>query len=579
MKEELILDLRRFGSLTGNELTTFEKVSYASIESFNDTVRRFSEPLADSIDWWAQPPASRNTYASSFFHSYCVIIYVDEILKVNLFKWTLVLTDSTGNKAAIEAILRKHHKSGIKVNVSRPALRALKDIWSIWCSPFLFLAIKILQIYNAKLSKLVCKSRNKFPTTPITLIDTFSTEGYVGEERWYGDLWSHTQKANLNNIYFCPTIVNVPIGKIWSHYNKLRSSSKNLLIREDYLNICDIFYSVLTEIRVRNLEIPSVIFRGVNLSGLIREEILVNSDKKTTYEALLSYRFFKNIKNKNIQINIAIDWFEGQILDKVWNFSVSKFYPEAKKFGYRPYFGNSFYLSIFPLEFEVKHFVSPSVMLVTGRGMEKSAKKYYQLLETRIIPALRSESIRNIASNNDKFKSFNFLVALPISPKISENLISQIIEIVKENSHLRKLTYLLRPHPMTPLKNIKLTAQISNFDNLYLSDNLFFFDDLKAAQVLVTEASSSCLEAIALGVPVILLLPNSSLAYNPIPEDIPASLYKIVRGPQELSKALFYYSSRTSLDDKIINSLATEVMDSYFEPIDIDRIIQVFSDG
>jgi hypothetical protein len=93
------------------------------------------------------------------------------------------------------------------------------------------------------------------------------------------------------------------------------------------------------------------------------------------------------------------------------------------------------------------------------------------------------------------------------------------------------------------------------------------------------EARSSCLEAIALGVPVILLMPNSSLGYNPIPEDIPASLYKIVRGPHELSKALFHYSSRANLDDKMMKSLATEVMESYFEPLDVDRIIQVFSDS
>ena len=109
MRNKLALDLRRFGSLADEDLIRFEEVSYASIDSFHEIVRQLSEGLSSKVDWWAQPPASRNTYASSFFHSFCIINYVYEILKSEQFIWDSVLVDNSEDRAAVEFILRKYN--------------------------------------------------------------------------------------------------------------------------------------------------------------------------------------------------------------------------------------------------------------------------------------------------------------------------------------------------------------------------------------------------------------------------------------------------------------------------------------
>lgn len=254
----------------------------------------------------------------------------------------------------------------------------------------------------------------------------------------------------------------------------------------------------------------------------------------------------------------------------------TKFYPNTKKLGYRPYFGNSFYLSIFPLEYEVKYSVCPPVILVTGKGMVKSAKRYFSLIETRVIPALRSSSIRGVELRRHVDKKINLLVALPISPVVSSNIVTQISEIVKKNDSLKEFKFLLRSHPMTSLACLNNPKKYKNLD-FSLSKNLGFYDDLKLADILITEASSSCLEAIALGVPVILLLPNNSIGYNPIPEDIPNFMYRIVRSSQELTCALKYYSSPTNFNNKIRASVADMVLESYFEPISDEGVMKIFS--
>lgn len=573
----LTLDLRRFGSLADDELVRFEEVSYASIDSFHEIVRQLSEGLSANEDWWAQPPASRNTYASSFFHSYCIIAYLDQELLSGKFDWELILVDTYEVRKAVKKILANYGNTTCEVVINSSLRLIIRRIRSELISPIQFLILKIIQLMVARVSRVGIK--HVCPNKKIIIVDTFSMQGHIGEERWYGNFWIHAKLRFSERLYFSPTIIGIGPFKLWRHYRLLRKNGKNLLIREDFLQWKDIFFAILSNVRIRNIKISNVFIKGINLSGLVKEEIFLNLDRNTSYEALLTYRFFKNLKKNNVEIDVAIDWFEGQILDKLWNLSIATFYPKVNRFGYRPYAGHSFYLSMYPIRSEEKSSVIPSTMLVTGKGLIKSVRKYFPEMPVIVIPSFRHEYLWRAKKIESGIKKYKFLVALPISDAVSYNIIKQIVDTVHKIPDLVNVNFLLRTHPVAGKKlkkNIKTITK--KFKNFYISTNHNFAEDLALSELLITEASSVFLESIALGVPVILIMPNNGIGYNPIPEGVHPSLYRLIRRRDDLERALIHFSKLEFTNDKIDETIMFNFKDKFFEPISDKKLNEFFSE-
>ena len=59
-----------------------------------------------------------------------------------------------------------------------------------------------------------------------------------------------------------------------------------------------------------------------------------------------------------------------------------------------------------------------------------------------------------------------------------------------------------------------------------IANNKSFPELLKKTDLLITVASSTCLEALACGVPVIIMKNNEGLTYDPIPKNISQSIYR-----------------------------------------------------
>ena len=72
-----------------------------------------------------------------------------------------------------------------------------------------------------------------------------------------------------------------------------------------------------------------------NFSLIIKEEINQLIGLSESVEAILSYKFIKNIKKLNLNVIKSINWFENQKVDKGWNFAINKFYPKIYSVGYR----------------------------------------------------------------------------------------------------------------------------------------------------------------------------------------------------------------------------------------------------
>ena len=76
------LDLRFNARMHTQFSEVFNDISYLNRKSFNDFIDTISRPLIKNLDWWAESPASRNTYACPLFHYFCCVNFILNIFPV-----------------------------------------------------------------------------------------------------------------------------------------------------------------------------------------------------------------------------------------------------------------------------------------------------------------------------------------------------------------------------------------------------------------------------------------------------------------------------------------------------------------
>ena len=113
------LDLRFNKNIHSDFVELFDQISFSNRESFNDFIDSLSRSIIKDIDWWAQNPASRNTYTSPLFHNFCSIKFFIDLINKQEFEIDAVLVDSQELKKIFEEILKRNNLVKIKI-VYRP---------------------------------------------------------------------------------------------------------------------------------------------------------------------------------------------------------------------------------------------------------------------------------------------------------------------------------------------------------------------------------------------------------------------------------------------------------------------------
>ena len=265
-------------------------------------------------------------------------------------------------------------------------------------------------------------------------------------------------------------------------------------------------------------------------------------------------------------MRLAIDWFEGHSIDKAWSFGFKTFYPNTKTIAYRPYANFKLYLSTFPTTYECNSGVVPKIFAVHGDKTAQSIKEFSPNLKTILIPSYRFEHIWDNADLRCNNIDNNIIVALPIAIDVSNEIISLIIEVSKNLDSNLGIKFLLKSHPTIPIENFNFLK--SDFpSNIKFTNEKSFPVLLNSSKVLVTEGSSTCLESIAKGVPVILLKSNVRIFQNPLPEGIDNITYSICHSSNEIINSLNKYLLMNSEQQKKLKKISSLIRDEYFQPI------------
>jgi|TARA_Y100000031_G_C8252935_1_gene401359 hypothetical protein len=555
------LDLRFNSNLDYDYAVLYDTIAKNIRQEFTKFIEKLSKGFKSNIDWWVANPSSRHCHFSPLFHYCCTFLLLRELIDKRNTVVEEIIVDSPAFRDILARYLR-NKQSTTRISLRQSKYRLIKKL-AIIMYVTISLIVPFIYIRLFHFSKKPIRFNS-----PIILIDTFIIPGFEKIDRYYTGLWESLNTLERKSIYFVPTLIGFSLMQVIPTYYRLLKSEKNYLIKEDFLKVKDYLYTLGHVLRILRLNLPKAIFSNTDFSELIREEIYALRNMNSSFIALLNYRFFFRLKQNEIPIMHTIDWFENQLVDKGWNAGVRTFYPESESTGY---LGNinfcHTFISIFPTNYEESAKVLPKNFAVIGQGYTEIIKEYLPDLHVKVVPALRFQGVWKKRKRFPDPSKFTVMIAL--DGEGIEYDIACLHQVYSCLPFLKEYNWCfwVKPHPITPEVKIRMA-----FGELWPDKFVFVKGDfnelVEQADVLFSNGmTSTCLEAIMKGVPVIVLGKRNGLTFISIPDSIPRNTWRLCYTMEEIIEALrFFYKQST--DIKSQNCLFGEEMRlKYVEPV------------
>jgi hypothetical protein len=264
------------------------------------------------------------------------------------------------------------------------------------------------------------------------------------------------------------------------------------------------------------------------------------------YSALLRSRFPMRLKERGVEVGKYLLWFENQTVHKADVFAFKKYFPETTVVGGQLFVPPPNYLSLFVTDGEKKRGLAPDILLVSGEAFKGQLSKYATKKEDYVVaPSMRYSYLWRLSEKmaeretGSKPRLKNILVTLPQTSEIYLNLLMVAMRAM-ENADSNAYSIKIKMHPTIRieqlnkrLKSVGLVVPRSMLSATPLHESLLECD------VLVSSESGTILEAICLGIPAIVVVPEIGVDYSPFLPESAGPLYKTIGTAAEAKEAIF----------------------------------------
>ena len=551
----MILDLTFNTPINKKFNQRFEKIIQDSVVDFHKIVDDISKKNLNNIDWWVSSVSSRNTLHSPFFYYFSSINFLLSLNDKDKKSISLIYADNIHMLRIYNYILLDKK---IKIKLKKSFL--LKKIFIFIKNYFELFRQIFYRLFQYLLANFVFYKTYNFHNKKINIIDKYFFPEFLDKERYYNGIFDFLSKKQIQNTFFVSTIVMFKIHKLPYVYKTL-IKKKNLIIKEHFLNYRDYFFALMYHKRIKLINIDNIYYKKIDLTNLIRFELSqTNLSLFASVEALLNYKFFYKLKLLKLKIDTSVDWFENQIVDRGWNLGLNRNYKNAKSFGYLGFIPKDMLLSeMYVTEYEYKAEAIPKKLFVIGKNLIKDRKKFCKKYEVDVAPAFRFYNLFRV--QHKKISKKSICIILPV---ILEDSIELLDTFEKINTNIinKKIDIFIKPHP-TLNKIMKEKLNSLNFKYSIIKNNIY--DYITSSSLVITGASSICMETISLGVPLAIIKFNRNFQFIPIPSDVDSNLWKLCENTEDLLSYINKSLNSNFLNDKNRISNAKKIMNRYFE--------------
>jgi hypothetical protein len=553
-----------FLKLNSKDSELIDEIAKDIRETYVNFLTTLGKGKERELYWWIMNFVSRNTLISPLFKNICYLI----LLKVKAKNRELpeeIIVGSPG----LKRLLNDYKKTNnYNFNI---AYKGKILFFIVIQQIFTFLKIAsnlFLRWFFAILSQE--KSKHEVPENLI-LLDIFlfvnSMQNGILKDRYYPGLMDHIDPEDSKKIYYIPSFYG-----IWNYrriFREIRQSGLNFILKEDFLKIWDYFLALMLPFKIKAIDVKKE-FEGFNIKPLIKEEILNDRVSSSSINGILNYLFVKRLREKSIKVKTFINWFENQTIDHGFNMGFQKFYSETELNGYLGIPLQNNYLSLYPTNQEKDAQVIPKKIFVIGKGFVESVKEFCPDLNVKVAPAFRHSGIwskRKLYPDSGKYV---VLIALPILIGESGEMLEMIISMAKK-LELNNCYFQIKPHPSHNTNKLK-----SKWSKKLLYNFSFVAGDFNScvekSDVLISSASSACLETIAKGIPVIITGSRIGLTQLVIPKDVSKEIWRLCYGEDAIMKAIIFFHSRKRASYNKFLKIGKEIKEKYFYPVNEEGV-------
>ena len=364
----------------------YNRIAFENRKAFKEVMEKICDDNNYSIDWWLSPSSSCSPQNSNIFHYICCIA---------LAKYLVVsgqnISKITVESQALKKILEKYLDCklfiinvGLLFQIKEKFKNILKYVHYFFGVPFKNLYIWI----QAKRTQ---KYMRPIGIKGITIIDMYLNRDLSSKDHHYPGLFESIQPEKRKELYYLPELVKPK--NLYRLFFQMRISDRNYLIKEDQLKLSDYIYAWNYLFRIKSLKCKKYIYKGINISPLIKEELINLDCFESIFRALLNYRFVMRLKESRIKVRLVLDWFENHPGDKGLNIGFRDYYPQTQVIGIQGYPARQFDLGMFPLSSEVKYKVIPQKIAVIGKIWENRVTEFCENVDVIQFPALRFQQV------------------------------------------------------------------------------------------------------------------------------------------------------------------------------------------
>ena len=480
-----------------NLINYIYKNSDIYLKGYINIISKFSKKFSSRY-WWSTEVASKNRFTNHFIQSVFQYYLCNKIIKSKKYEKIIFI----GLNKAPRLCLSNDNillKINCKVLWLKNQLSIIKSFFRI--------------LFRSWIAKLFLSKKNLIQNEKYNVIKTHIYKNSFNSAGTFNDLFF----GNLPK-YFERDNKIIYIAHIHDNYIKnlknLKKNSKLIIFPYEYfLSGNDIIFSFiklfLNKIRY-NLKLNQLSFKALNINKLSKTEINLT---RFDFNHWVMFESIKNLFSK-YRIKKSILTYENIAWENMYILAIRKYSPATKIVGYQHTVVPKSAAGMFINKYERKIKPLPDKILTTGIINQKTILKFSEYNKNFVFPAcaLRFEHLKKIKIKKRK-KIKNILIALEANTEM-KYLMNYI---ANQTLKLKKLNFVIRPHPMLPLSDIltKTDYPIIDHNNVTVSFNSLI-NDLKSSDLCIYWGSTVSLEAIKMGIPIVHFRNNSILDYDPL---------------------------------------------------------------
>ncbi len=386
------------------------------------------------------------------------------------------------------------------------------------------------------------------------LVDNITQENKFNEQYFKG-LYEVLEEHNQSYI-FLPRLVGINKNpfKLINFFKLINDDKRNFLFEFELLSIKN-FISMFILILQYPFKTLRLLQKEKSGDDILFNNELIKDIESFNFETFSRYILGENIANID-RLSKVYSWSEFQAIERSFNFAIRKKNKNIKLFGCQFYLNFETYFSNKIDDIDVEQGTSFHHVLVNA--------KYY-LLERKKV-------------------DYKIGVSLRYKNMFSFNKVLSKKDIILLGSHLEETKYTLNCLPDFDRVLFKSHPSINMKSFLNLSNKIIPVEDdiytlFQNALIIITTASGTAVEAVACGIPVIIVASKNNLVGNPLVANGKGKVWDIAFSKDDVFRVYNELLEFKKYNIKELESIANWYKENFFVEPNEKNIKKVFEIG